>query len=247
MKTRLFVSTIATLLMFAACSPEPVYRLKAENQPTYRHQGAEYIVSDIDSTEVVLAFYRHVPGMFSFDVEVVNHRATDVEVDPANFYYRLIKDAQSPNRDGLVVATFMAFDPERELLHADLAVSRANADMKTAAVLDATVEVTSLAADIAAIANRDYHYLAASSNERVVRSIDRSVRYANYDRFREDLSYRRAMWEQDHVRVTDLAPGEFIRGLVSFPVKQHESTLELVVPVGDIEHTFRFTMLKFVP
>jgi hypothetical protein len=55
------------------------------------------------------------------------------------------------------------------------------------------------------------------------------------------------MWEQDHIRVTDLAPNEFIRGLVSFPVKQHEATLELVVPIGETEHTFRFNMLKFVP
>lgn len=247
MKTHLYIALVAIILSVGACSPEPVYRLKAENQPTYRHQGAEYIISNIDSTEVVLAFYRHVPGMFSFDVEVVNHGSVDLEVDPANFYYRLIKDSKPPARDGIIVAEVDAFDPERELLHTDLAVSRANADMKTAAVLDATVEVTSLAADIAAIANRDYGYLAASSNERVVRSIDRSVRYANYDRFTEDLQYRRAMWGQDHIRITDLAPNEFIRGLVSFPVKQHEATLELVVPVGDIEHTFRFTMLKFVP
>lgn len=247
MKTKLFAAIITIGVTLGACSPEPVYRLKAEDQPTYRHQGAEYIISNIDSTEVVLAFYRHVPGMFSFDVEVVNHGSLDVEIDPASFYYRLIKDSRPPARDGLVVAKVMAFDPERELLQTDLTVSRANADMKTAAVLDATVEVTSLAADIAAFANRDYGYLAASSNERVVRSIDRSVRYANYDRFRDDLSYRRAMWEQDHIRVTDLATREFIRGLVSFPVEQHESTLELVVPIGETEHIFRFTMLKFVP
>jgi len=247
MKTQLYSLLTAIVFITAACSPEPVYRLKSENQPTYRHQGAEYLVSQIDDTEVVLAFYRHVPGMISFDVEVVNHSNADVEVDPSTMYYRLFTDAKVPNQKGILAASVPAFDPEEELLRTDLAVSRVNAEMKTAAVLDATVEVTSLAADIAAFANRDYHYLAASSNERVVRSIDRSVRYANYDRFTTDLNYRRASWEQDHIRVTDLASSEFIRGLVSFPVRQHQPILEVVVPVGDTEHTFRFLMLKFKP
>ncbi len=61
------------------------------------------------------------------------------------------------------------------------------------------------------------------------------------------MVFRRASWEQDHIRVTDLQPDEFIRGLVSFPAGKEAKYVEIVVPVGGEEHRFLFRLMKYTP
>lgn len=242
---RLVLSVLALIIATTACSPEPVFRLQPEQDKTYRHHGAEYVVSKLEDTEVVVAYYRHLGGMVSMDVEVVNHGNRAVEVDPASFYFRAYE--QHPDDGGRAFVRYDAYDPEEEMLKADLAASKAAANLKSAAILDVALEVTSLAAEISAYHNENYAFLATTDAQRVVRSIERSNRYANHDQFLNDLSYRRASWEQDHIRVTDLEPGEFIRGLASFPLIPRATYLEIVIISGSEEHVFPFRQVEFRP
>lgn len=198
MKAKLYLKTavgIIFLLAITSCAPRPVFRLKAVDAPATWYHGAEYVQGAGAGVTLSLAYYRHLMKDFIIDLEVDNQSDDTLHVDPASFYYRAYRDAPTDARAYRVRA---ALDPEAKLLDIDKASLRAEARHRTYQLIDASVEVASLAAELASEPDQEEQKQWEQAREE--RVVDRHNERMDYHRHLSLLAARRQDWEISTLR-----------------------------------------------
>ena len=61
----------------------------------------------------------------------------------------------------------------------------------------------------------------------------------------ENLHNRREIWEIDALRITDILPDDYVRGLVFVPNIKKATTYEVQIPIEGSEHTFQYIQKEF--
>lgn len=233
------------ILMVTACSPEPVFRLTPEKGPSTFHKGIEYITLEEDGIAVTMAYYSHMKDMFALDIEVYNNSDKPIRVDPANFGYSAFEH-YSDSALSDFITHHRAFDPEDKLLEIDKNISRHYAAQKTEGALFLTAVGVGVAAAIIAGPDDDgsrdddddhieYHY------------VEHNVRSDGIDYELMDLEQKREIWELETLRITDLQPEDYIRGLVFFPNEPDASGYEFELEIKDLKFLARYEQHKIEP
>ncbi|MGM0744731.1 hypothetical protein [Rhodohalobacter sp.] len=243
-KTLLVIAFISTILIFG-CAPEPVFRLESQEDDVLNYRGMEYLHSEGENSSVTMAYYRHIGQQVVMDVEIVNYSGSLVQIDTANFKYSAKREYPNGSYDPLDGGT--AIDPEQVILDLDLASSRAEANERTSQVLDGITVAANIASDVASAGERTAEEQNQRDNQRTREAIERSERRDQFYARVSSLNEKRAYWETEVLRKTDLYPEESIAGEVRFPMVEDANVVEFSVIVGDEEHHFVYHQKKFQP
>jgi len=244
MSTRLTACAVLLLLTLAACSPAPVFRLAPEPDtgPTTFYKGAEYSRLERDSIVVTIAYYRHWGGRFAMDLEVFNRGGRPVRVDPARFSREAYRHHNESAMSGLI-SSARAVDPELELLELDKRISRKHAARATDEALYFTLEGLYLAAAITSDSDAYEEIEEDHDRSRIQQELDR--REYRYELM--DLEQKREIWELETLRITDLYPEEYIRGLVIFPHEPKAAGYKIVLDIEGTTFELWYAQLKYKP
>lgn len=242
----LLLPMLALVLILQACSPKPVFRMSPVADETSWLSGREYVVSDKDSVMVVLAYYRHMGDLFYFDIEIVNFSDKSLHVAPEQFYYTAYTG--DPLVDSTLAHNRNAVNPEEKLLEYDLTASKADADRRTTAGLDAAFLTLSLVGDMAAIsAGASDEEMSWRLHDRTNMVIEMEIRDERFRSSLDNMSEARNIWELDMLRKTDLQPDEYVRGMVAFPMRESAHFYDLIFTLNGFDHGFRYEQYRFIP
>jgi hypothetical protein len=249
---------VSTILFTAACSPEPVFRLQADQDgenERVTYQGVEYLISEKDSSEAVLAYYRHIDGRVIFDLQVTNFSNREFHFSPNNIEFKSYSLDYSYDTDldeviasRKAISEGEAIDPEEVLLNLDLASSRTEARNRTNNVLEG-IGGTLTAIDDISSASR---YESAEQRtwretRRTRQAAERAERRERYYRDVASLNDSRAYWEAEVLRKTDLPSGTSVAGEISFPEARDADIIEVTIGFLEDEHRFLFRQLRYEP
>jgi hypothetical protein len=243
MKTVLF--TISIVFILQACAPEPVLRLKSqadEHQTSY-YQGVEYVYQQQDSVEVIVSYYEHTRNLFAITVEVFNHSNRIVRINPAAFAYKAFK-GESPDQITKFLSLAQAKNPEEKMLAIDMELSRQRADQKTDNTWFFIAQGLTLVGGVAA---DTYEEREDAAEQFVANTI---IHQENREEFHYDqysLKQRRKVWRLDALRMTDLLPGENVRGLVFFSTNPDAELYDILISLENLQFDFWFRQIKYYP
>ena len=242
---RIILFCFGVCISLQACSPEPVYRLKAEadERQTSYYQGVEYIHMQQDSLHLTLSYYEHTSSMFALEVEIVNETNRIVRVAPDSFGYKSYNGVD-PENPGKLRTFAQAKNPEQKILNLDLALSQQKANQQTDELLFYTLQGLTLASGIAADSKEEQEEAGEQLAENAVhQQVDR----AEYRYNRSSLRGTREFWEAEALRITDLWPGEKIRGLVYFETDPDAKLYKILMINGDFRFSTWFRQNKYKP
>jgi len=269
MKPQLYLLAAACLL--ASCAPKTALRLRPVADETRFTDGLEAVKSETGGVKIVTAFesvYHTREGgqkrdYLIFNTELFNLTDHDLEVRPNDFRAVVLNaDQQSlfsqhPRPDGTQRAlTYLALDPDRELLETEVRMKREEARLKANKVFN-TVLFVALAAAAVSTSNpnnsRSYgEYwrksvtLDAGLQAWAIKRVADRTRFANrMDR----LSWEQNNWRQETFRRTTLAPGTSLRGRLLVPANQAATFVKLSYPTpsGDVQFLFEQRAVRARP
>lgn len=226
-----------------ACVPRPVFRLQSMSNNSTWYQGTEYIHSTADDITVTVAYVRHTKDNVIFDVEAVNNSGGVVRVDPVYFSYKA-------TRADKLLAAGQAINPEAKLLDIDLEISDKKANQKSMLLLAAIGATAIIAEEIIDNDEEDEDNYRDESGEAaatyaLAATTSSGIENSEYEV--GSLKYKKERWATEALRISDLFPDDYIRGLVFFPIAEDADFYEIKIKAGNTIHTFRFRQFKFKP
>jgi hypothetical protein len=258
-KNSFFGLLIILPMALAACAPDPVFRLQTHedytgSDNTIMHKGMEYLVSDLNESGAILAYYRHMGDRVIMDLEVFNYSDEVVRFDPGDVTYAAYSldfdwnektDSSSWVRN--LVADGSAIDPETTLMNIDVKESREDASERTGMLLDGISAGLTLASDISNAGKLTRSEIREREAQRTRAAIDRAERRDRYYRTISSLNSQRQYWENETIRTTDIYPGESLAGEISLPLAGKAQEIEITVAIGNEEHTFFYRQKRIDP
>ncbi len=242
---RLVLFIFGILLVIQACSPKPVYRLKAEadkDQTSY-YQGVEYIHMQKDSVQLTVSYYEHTSNLFALEVEVINNSNRIVRVTPDSFKYESYT-RERPRNPGKLLTVNTAKDPEQKILNIDMELSRQEVRQKGDEFLFYTLQGLTVASAVTADTKEEQEEAGDDLAENAVhQQIDR----AEYRYDLSSLRQRRKFWKAEALRITDLWPNESIRGLVYFKTDPEAKLYNIVMKIEELHFNTWFLQQKYQP
>lgn len=260
---------LLTVGVFTGCTPDPVYRLRAQapDSTNFWEQGKQVVTRTVDSLQVAVSYARTTDDGHKFRLAFVNRSSEPVTVDPLGVYAVVtekLSDREQVQRtrpeygrevieyvyrrpDTLSTAdTLYARNPEQVLLRIDKERSREEAEAEEAAGLNALSATLDAVSEIAEPPQTPEER-AADAAEDAEEDRERAERRARHERRRAQLSQRRAQWARSALRRTTLAPGMRTSGFVVVPVDPRAFTLVLNVDGGPDVVTVPFRQTRHEP
>jgi hypothetical protein len=241
----LILFIIGALLVIQACSPKPVYRLKAEadkDQTSY-YQGVEYIHMQKDSVQLTVSYYEHTSTLFALEVEVINNSDRIIQVTPDSFKYESYA-RERPENPGKLLTINTAKDPEQKILDIDMELSRQKARQRSDEIFYYTLQGLTLASTVTA----DTKEKQEKTEEDLVDNALQQEMDRNRHRYnRSSLRQNREFWEAEVLRITDLWPNESIRGLVYFKTDAEARLYNIMMNIEDLHFNTWFLQQKYDP
>ncbi|HET6528741.1 MAG TPA: hypothetical protein VFG39_08310 [Balneolaceae bacterium] len=242
---RIFLIAISAIFVLQACAPEPVLRLKsqAEEQQTSYYQGIEYVYQQKDSVEVIVSYYKHSRDLFMMTVEVFNNSNRVVRINPAAFAYKAY-EGENPEKVTKFLSMAQAKNPEEKMLAIDMELSRQRADQKA----DNTWFFIAQGLTFVGGATADTYEEREDAAEQFVANT--IVHQADREEFHYDqysLKQQRKVWRLDALRITDLLPGENVRGIVFFSTNPDAELYDILINLEDLQFDFWFRQIKYYP
>jgi len=253
-RTILLFIVFSVLLSF--CSPKPIFRLhsdhdKHDKEDIVLYRGMEYLISHGEYSAAIIAYYRHLNNLVIMDLEIINHSDEMVRVDPTDVSFKAYRtkndgvgNPDDKDRKQDLIAEGTAMDPEKMLLNIDKQTSREKAKGRTNLVLESISASMDLAIGLSSAANEATNKHTLHETQRTREAIEWAERRENIYRNVSSLSERRAYWEAEAFRATDLQSGESIAGEISSPLVKKSTMLEISIPVGEDEHIFVYKQKK---
>lgn len=254
--TKLYLILFTALVTLVSCSPESIYRLYSdeEDDESVMYKGMEFLISETDQTTAIIAYYRHYDERIIMDLEVMNHSDNWIRFDPVDVQYEAYQmkfeyedDIQDGEWREVLVAKGEALDPEEFLLQIDRDRSKAEANERTNYIFDAIGSGVRLMEDVSTINQLSSSEKTTREIQRTNRAIERAERRNRYYKQIGNLAEKRAYWETQTLRTTDLEPGESIAGEISFPISEESKIVVFTVAIGDDMHSFRYNQRQYSP
>ena len=237
--------TFGVLFILQACSPEPVYRLKAEtdNEETSYYQGVEYIHLEKDSVFVTVSYYEHTSDMFALELEVINESNEIVRVAPDSLAYKAYKGRTPQDLDKFLTLE-QAKDPEQKILNLDLALARQKANHQTDEFLFYTLQGLTVVSGVTADTKKEQE---EAGEQLAQNAVSQQIDRAEYRHNRSSLRGSKEFWKGEALRITDLWPGEQVRGLVYFDTEPDAELYNILIQFDELHYDTWFRQKKFKP
>lgn len=233
------LSVTCITFLISACSPS-IYRMESVNEPEFYYEGKQYLQSVADSIYVTVAYYRHSHELVMFDVEVSNFSDQNVRVDPRNIEF---KASWKPDRvvgldtDYRQVTQGRARNPEKQLIEIDKKIAGERKENNVFNGVNLALYSLSLAAGAAADSHHEKQEIRRD-RQYLIHAVEQEAYEYNLEM--ESLHNRREIWELDALRITDVLPEDFVRGLVFIPKVKKATLYELSITVNGYTHTFKY-------
>ncbi|PWN05550.1 hypothetical protein [Rhodohalobacter mucosus] len=258
LKQILLCISAGMIVILSSCAPDPVFRLQSDDENADDHNsvmqnGMEYLISDLDQSGAVLAYYRHIGDRIVMDLEVFNYSDEVVRFAPSDVHYVARSRDFKQNANGElewfqhVIEEGSAIDPEKTMLDIDMAASREEAQERTALLLDGISATLDLASDISDAGNLTRNELRKRENRRIRDAIYRTERRDYYYQNIASLNNQRTYWETRSLRTTDLLPDESVAGEISIPLIENATEYEVIIHIGGEKHRFRYLQREYKP
>jgi hypothetical protein len=267
----LTASVLFAVGVLTGCTPDPVYRLRADvpDSTGFWDQGKKVVTHTVDSLQVAVSYARTTNEGHRFRLAFVNRSSEPITVDPLGVY-GVVTEKLSARKEGVqrtwydstngtevtsyvyrrdtlsTADTLYARNPEQVLLNIDKERSRAEADAEEAAglnALSATLDAVSEIAD----PPQTPEERTADAAEDAEEDREQAERRARRRRRQSSLGQRRARWAQSALRRTTLTPGMRTSGFVVVPVDPDAYTLVLNVDGDPGVVTVPFRQTRHIP
>jgi len=176
-----------------------------------------------DSLQVKLELCGFEKERWVFSLDVRNNTSSSIQVDPSKFFYRY--DLGGVNSGGNLVR---AQDPSAELFRIEGILRQATENYKTYNSVEAVLTLLDQIADFSAMEDsktkteRDLEYLEGIEDE-----IRKKDEIEMFDKKMYHLEQELIFWEENALHATILQPGQQLHGLVYFPFRRLNSSIEV--------------------
>ena len=137
-----------------------------------------------------------------------------------------------------------AKSPEQKILELDLALSQQKANQQTDELLYFTLQGVTLASGIAAETEEQRE---EAGEDLAQNAVHQQVDRAEYRYDRSSLRSTREYWEAKTLRITDLWPGESVRGLVYFRTDTDARLYQILMHLDELNFDTWFRQKKYDP
>ena len=228
MKPILLLFSTLIILADVGCSAPTVFDLRPSGQDFNYHQGREVVSREDSVAMTLLNFEYHEGRNFSFYTEITNNSSETYIIDPSLFYAEIIKPTENINKIFIV-------DPETKIISIQGDISETENSKETAIGINVLFGLFNAAADIAskAPAGKVIDDIAYWGNNAHNEAIEHDIK-------KENLQNLKSHWVNNVLRITTLAPDEYIGGIFYLPVQFDASLIKLVLPINNTKHEFVF-------
>jgi hypothetical protein len=231
------VTSVFFVLAFAligCATPAPLVRLSPKAADVIWVGGRASVQQEAGGVRVASAFEHQDGRMLGLRVEVENHTAGRLEVDPRDITFTTCVDETVAS----CAPTQRVIDPEQVLLRLDVDESReAAADANSQAFLG-TMVLLSAVGDVASVAS-GHANASTGVNTAVTVSVMEGDRAAR-DSTQSTIAVRRQIWSDQALRRNTLYPGQGTDGLVYLPIDMKAGYVWLHASVAGSLFHFRF-------
>ncbi len=227
----LFVFAIA---LVGCATPAPLVRLTPKSADVIWVGGRASVQQETAGVRVASAFEHQDGRTLGLRVEIENHTAGRVEVDPGDITFTTCLDETVRS----CAPTQRVIDPEQMLAGLDAAESRAVAENANSQTFLGTMVLLSAVGDVASIAS-GHANASTGVNTAVTASVMEGDRAAG-DSTQSSIAVRRQIWSDQALRRNTLYPGQGTDGLVYLPIDLRAGYVWLHANVAGSLFHFRF-------
>ncbi|VAX22324.1 hypothetical protein MNBD_IGNAVI01-610 [hydrothermal vent metagenome] len=217
------------------CSAPAVFELKPIDAEYTYMQGRE-VVSQEDSVALTILNFEYQEGnTFTFYTEITNNSNVTYTIDPSKFYSEILEPTSHE-----IVKKISVVDPEIKIKSIDEDISSTEASKGAAIGMNIIFGVFNAVVDIASEAPpgqviNDVAYWGDSAQNEA----------EEHDIKIENLQNLRKHWQNNVLRKTTLAPGEYFGGIFYLPIQYDVRIIKLILPIYNTVHEFIFEQKRF--
>jgi len=235
MKSRFIIYPLFISLAVFGCSAPTVFDLTpADTEYTYV-QGRE-VVSQEDSVALTLLNFEYQErNTFTFYTEITNNSNVTYTIDPAMFYAEILEPALCGFAKRISVV-----DPEIKIKSIDEDISSTEASKGAAIGMNIIFGLFNAVVDIAsdAPAGKVIEDVAYWSNSAQEEALEHDIKT-------KDLRNLKKHWQNNVLRKTTLAPGEYFGGIFYLPIQFEAKLIKLGLPIYNTVHKFIFEQKQY--
>ncbi len=226
MNARIALITTLVTTTLASCAPT-VSRLTLQpaSGDMMMLDGRAVTKAERGNVVVVASFEREEYDYVALDIEIKNHTTLPLDVNPADF--RLValgesRDTLSDPKTPTLPYLRAAANPGYESGRVELKQKREVKRLKTAKIINTVLLVATIASDISSSANnRSFgewrsNRISHDAAYQLV-NIKRAADHGTFANRMQRYDYEAYRWRELALKVTTVAPGESVRGLVFLP------------------------------
>ena len=226
MNARIVLITTLVTIAFAGCAPT-VSRLTLQpaSGDMTMLDGRAVTKAERENVVVVASFEREEYDYVALDVEVKNHTALPLDVNPADFRLAALGAVQDTLPDPKTPALpylRSAANPGYEAGRVDLKQKQEVKRLKTAKIINTVLLVAAVASDISSSANNRSvgewrsNRISHDAAYQLI-NIKRAADHGTFATRMQRYEYEAYRWRELALKTTTVAPGESVRGLVFLP------------------------------
>jgi len=205
-------------------TPRPVYILEPAQETGVWLMGKQFFHSRTDNFKIALAFDQVNYNDYQFQVEITNTGSQPFIISQENFYLVAYKEINQH----VFIDTFLAIDPEQEILELQKDQSREYASYQSEKANNSLFSFLDLALDIASIGEpKTEEDILREENEDLQRDVDELETELDHEVEIKSLNNDFDRWQYKSLRKTTLPQGYLIRGKIYFPLLEKAKSIEI--------------------
>jgi len=239
MKTKFtlpFVFILSLFTLQSCFSPQNIVKLEPEKENGKWRYGQHFVADSLNGVIYETGFERLHNERYWFDFNIINRSNMPVMIDPADFYCQAFDGNMQP-----LTEKVHAFDPEKEILEAEMELSKIEASEANHIGLSLLAAGVDVATGIAVATDDNPH-----NNHMRTHLYHHSLATRAHNTFEsENLNEVMEAWKSSTIRKTTLETNYSMQGKVFFPAFREAAFITLYLPVDNNYVELRFKQIQF--
>lgn len=235
---------VFSLLLTSCVSPYKISKLTPTGEIVTWAWGREFVIKDLDSVVVKIAYETNDRENIIFNVEIENNTTSPILVAPERFS-SVMNGANLPK---YIVRNQQARDPEGYYLDLAKQRSKQDAEEKNTAINHVTLSLAETATAVASSATKETPEEREQRQQaREESRQNREMELYNLANQRISMNDRKRFLDQTILRKSTLPPNSVIYGEVYFPRHDLAETYEINIPINGKLLKFFFNQKLVTP
>jgi hypothetical protein len=230
-------------MILSNCNPYPlyIYEVKTLEEEKWHYKGREIISKEKGGVEVIISFEDQYRYDLIFNFSIINRSDKIFEVDPMKMLLQIEKTYPGDYYKNKVIK-LSPTNPEKQINKLRKQMQNTKVDKINTDAIFAFASLADIVKDFSEIERRktteELYQDYLISEERNQSAVLQNVSFQNSIR---NLSETKFYWENYAFRKTTLFRGTEISGFVHFPLDESARELKIVVPINELEFSFRYS------